>query len=144
MEKLSRILIIDDSPFDRLIAQKVVSIAAIAEKCTVVDSALAALDYLKQHARCDENFPDVIFVDICMPAMDGFAFLDEFERLSAGFPKQCPIYILSSSVDPNDIRRSQKSECVSGFILKPFTVEKAHAFLNAHSFRRTPTGEASK
>ena len=127
MSQINRILIIDDSPFDRLIGQKVVFLSGIANFCTVVDSAAAALAYLKEHDGCPDNFPDLIFVDICMPAMDGFDFLKEFEKHA--FQKKCLIYILSSSAAPNDIRRAEKCALVSGFIIKPMTVDKAKMFL---------------
>lgn len=128
-------MIIDDSPFDRLIAEKVVTLSGIADTCTVFNSAVDALKYLKIYANCPVHFPDVIFVDISMPAMDGFEFVSEFEKISGSGSAECSVYILSSSADPNDIRKSEKSAVINGFIIKPLTVEKAKSFLTAYMFK---------
>jgi len=65
--------------------------------------------------------PDVIFLDIDMPLMDGFQFLDEFENLSALTRKKSRIVMLTSSINPQDFNRSKKYNNVKMYLNKPLS-----------------------
>jgi CheY-like chemotaxis protein len=83
------------------------------------DRAYMAIEKLKGHS----DFPEIIFLDLNMPGMDGWDFLDQFNLLEI-CPKMCRIFILSSSISLNDINRSKTYTTVQGFIIKPITIEK--------------------
>jgi CheY-like chemotaxis protein len=71
----------------------------------------------------DDSIPDLILLDINMPIMDGWEFLDEFEKLPDYLLRKCNVTMLTSSVDEDDIEKSRRYKCVAGFVSKPLTVE---------------------
>jgi len=122
------VMVIDDSDTDRYIAEHYLKKNSIAAKVISKASAMQALEYLGQYSDFIQ-LPRVIFLDIRMPVMDGFDFLDEYEKLSKTVHKNCTIYMLSSSVDPSDHDRIKNNPFVKGFISKPLNKEKLQKIL---------------
>ena len=81
-------------------------------------------------ATSPDQFPDFIFLDINMPIMDGWEFLDEFEKLPLAILKNCSVYLLTSSIDENDIEKSKEHKTVKEFISKPLTVNKVNMLMS--------------
>lgn len=119
-----KVMVIDDSHFDRLIARKVIQLSRFAEEVITIDSALGGIYYLNSNMDSPEEIPEIIFLDIRMPTVDGFGFLKEFENSPKLLHEKCKIYMLSSSLDPEDIKRANKCKYVHGFISKPLSKEK--------------------
>ena len=111
-----RFLLIDDNPIDLLVAEKALSNLlpqAVVEKIRSAPEALAWLEINQS------DLPDLIFLDIRMPVMDGFRFL---EIVAEKYPALCRdrrIVMLSSSIDPGDIARSRSNPAVRDFLEKP-------------------------
>lgn len=80
-----------------------------------------ALDHLIANQHNPDALPDVILLDLNMPFMDGWQFLDRFEKINDLLQKQLVIYILSSSIDERDIQRSKEHPCVKDFFSKPLS-----------------------
>lgn len=123
----NKIMVIDDSHFDRLIARKVIEVSQLAENIILAASVLEAISYLESVEKT--GFPEIILLDISMPELDGFDFLQRFDKMPENNKMGCKIVMLSSSIDPNDINRAKKCKYVHGFISKPLTVEKLKCYL---------------
>ena len=120
------VMLIDDNEIDNLINQKMIEAASVAENIYTHTGAKSAIEFLKNMEKLDvanQVLPDVIFLDIDMPLMDGFQFLDEFEKLSNAAKKKCRIVMLTSSINPQDFNRSKKYENVKLYLNKPLSHE---------------------
>ena len=124
--KFKTVMLIDDNEIDNLINQKMIEAAAIADNIYTHTGAKSAIEFLKNMEKldvADNVLPDVIFLDIDMPLMDGFQFLDEFEKLTNVAKGKCKIVMLTSSINPQDFNRSKKYENVKQYINKPLSHE---------------------
>ncbi|MEP7169145.1 MAG: response regulator [Bacteroidota bacterium] len=115
--KYSKVLLIDDNTLDNFVNKKLLEINNFAGKIEAHESAQAALDFLKKEKP--ENLPDIILLDIMMPGMDGFQFLDAFESLDETIHKKCKIIMLSTSDSFKDLNRANKNRFVYKFLNKP-------------------------
>ena len=119
--KYKNVLLIDDNHIDNLINRKILDNACYAETITVIDSPKNAFDFVRESLATGRNIPEVIFLDLRMPVMNGFEFLKSLTELPNLNPELFKIFVLSSSLDPNDIKRIKEDHLVSKFIGKPLT-----------------------
>ena len=122
-KKLNCILLIDDDEDDNFLHQRVIEKAKVAEKVVAVESGFEALDYLTQKQRGQYPNPDLIFLDINMPKMSGWEFLDAYDKLELEQKGKIIVVMLTTSVIPYDIKRAQKKSEVFDFKNKPLTQE---------------------
>jgi CheY-like chemotaxis protein len=120
----NKAMIIDDSNTDRYIAEHYLRKCFIAAHVIAHASAIDALEYLKEFADRLNELPQIIFLDIRMPLMDGFEFLAEYEKLSPSTHQHCTVVMMSSSIDPGDHQRIKENPFVKKFINKPLNREK--------------------
>lgn len=121
------VVLVDDEEIDNLINQKMMAKTNFAKTVRAFSSATDALKYLEQfqgegqHPNGDP-IPDLIFLDINMPVMDGFQFLKLYKELSPKLREHAKVVMLSSSVNPEDKQRADQDEDVKTFITKPISV----------------------
>jgi response regulator RpfG family c-di-GMP phosphodiesterase len=113
------IMIIDDSGMDMYMTNQIIQKNEFAKEVVMFSDAYNAIAYLRSTAAK----PSIIFCDIQMPLMSGFAFLKAYETLSEEVKEQCRIYVFSSCYDDDDLNRVNNDRNVAGFIAKPLTVE---------------------
>jgi CheY-like chemotaxis protein len=125
-KRYKTVMLIDDNEIDNLINQKMIEAAAISENIYTHTGAKSAIEFLKNMEKMDiaeKVLPDIIFLDIDMPLMDGFQFLDEFEKLTPMAKSKCKIVMLTSSINPQDFNRSKKYPNVKLYLNKPLSHE---------------------
>ena len=128
--KYYSVMLIDDNEIDNLINQKMIESAAICQHILVHTGARSAIEFLRNVEKLSgaitdakKLIPNIILLDIDMPLMDGFQFLEEFDKLSDVVKQDLRIVMLTSSMNPNDLSRAKKSKFVSKYLNKPLTID---------------------
>lgn len=122
MKKIDLLCIVDDDPISVFTTKHALSLGEFCQSIIVFRDGKEAFDKLKAIVVAGERLPEVILLDLNMPVWDGWQFLDEFIQIP--IPKKVLIYIISSSNNPEDLRKAENYKQVSNFIIKPVTVEK--------------------
>ena len=119
-----KVLVIDDNEIDRYVAKLVMENYDFAEKVICLETPMEALELLKEHEANPDELPDLIFLDINMPIMSGFDFLNEYQNLSETIQKHCIIMMLTTSLNDDDRERAKENKFVYSFLNKPLDKEK--------------------
>jgi CheY-like chemotaxis protein len=119
-KKINHIMIIDDDELSNYVTRKTLECYNIVNKTTVFDSPVEALNFLKN----SNTQPDIILLDIKMPVMNGFQFIEEFKKLDSS----SVIYILSSSVYSKDKDKAKESGIK--YMSKPLKANTFQKFLD--------------
>ena len=127
-KKLTCVLFIDDDEPTNFLNKMITEEAMCAEHVQVVQSGQEALNYLSGsgHFKYGNGIypkPELIFLDINMPAMDGWEFLDRYQELPEIQKENTVMVMLTTSLNPDDEKTAQKYPCIAGFEHKPFTME---------------------
>jgi CheY-like chemotaxis protein len=122
-DNVDHVMLVDDNDTDNFIHKRVIELTGFAKNIIVKNSGKTALEYLESNKNNLENLPDIIFLDINMPIVDGFVFLFEYENFPDQLKQKCKVVILSSSDSKRDIDRIVDNEYVINFITKPLSEE---------------------
>lgn len=124
MAPIRNIMLIDDDNIFNFLNEEIIKMESFAVNVHSRVSAIKALEDLKRLCDCGgSEFPNMIFLDINMPRMDGWEFLEEYEKLPMGMLHKCKVFMLTSSIDPRDIEKSKKFKTVKDFFSKPLSPE---------------------
>ena len=118
------IALVDDDKIFQLTASKTIKATSITDQILQFENGEEALQFLKHNLGDPNKLPDYIFLDINMPYLDGWMFLEDYTALKAKLPKPIDIYMVSSSIDPRDINRAKNHIHVRDYVIKPVTREK--------------------
>lgn len=127
-KKYKTVMLVDDNEIDNLINQKMIEAYSFSEKILTHTGAKSALEYLKSIEimagdEVEKFLPEIIFLDIDMPLMDGFQFLEEYAILSKRTKDYIRIIMLTSSINPQDLSKSRKNDYIAQFFNKPLSVD---------------------
>lgn len=118
---MSIVFIIDDDSIHHRIAQIIIEKYNLFDKYVSYTDPAKAIVALKENSKNPQSLPDVILLDLNMPTISGWDFLDLYEKIRPEIEKDIRIFIVTSSVDENDKIRSKTYFSVKGFIIKPIS-----------------------
>ncbi|MEY2901378.1 MAG: hypothetical protein RLY89_484 [Bacteroidota bacterium] len=123
---IKKLLLVEDDPITQMLERIILSNAGFCSETVSLDNGLVAIDWLEKSINQEKqqiDLPELIFLDLNMPLMDGWGFLKLFkEKYLQDFPL-IKVIILSSTVNPLDWEKSKEHEVVIGFEKKPLSVE---------------------
>lgn len=122
---LHKILCVDDDPITLMLYKMVIAKASFTEEIITAKNGQEALDYYNNlRAVGESQSPELIFLDLNMPVMGGWEFLDNFTKSEyQEFNTKTKVIVLSSTIDPTDIEKSKTYSIVIDFLSKPITKE---------------------
>ncbi len=126
MAKFSEVLLVEDDPITIMVCDRIIKMNKFADKVISCENGRIALDHLLPLKESD-SLPLIIFLDINMPVMNGWDFLEEFDYIKNDFKTIPRIFLLSSTVDPEDYKRAKQYSMVQDFISKPLNKEALEA-----------------
>ena len=124
MKAIKSIGLVDDDEVYVFLTKKVIEITNLIDLIIVFKNGLQALNYLKENFDKPDSLPEIILLDLSMPVMDGWQFLEEWVKLKPKIGKKITIYLSTSSISPVDILRAKEIAEVTDIIFKPITIEK--------------------
>ncbi|APY00615.1 response regulator [Lacinutrix venerupis] len=119
MDNTLNICIVDDDEIYKFTVVKILESIDFNKKIEVFSDGEEAFSFLLDNIDDSEQLPDIILLDINMPVMDGFQFMEEYIKIKPRVGKKITIYMVSSSVDLNDIEKAKGISEISDYIIKP-------------------------
>lgn len=122
MEFKSSFLLIEDNLIDQLVIKQLLKKVLSVDQVFIANNGKEGLQWLMTNSKLHK--PLIILLDIQMPVMNGFEFLKEYNNLDNDLKKDIQIYVLSSTLDPDEIREIKKNKEVLKLLSKPFPIEE--------------------
>lgn len=124
MNRIKTLSLVDDDEVFVFLTTKAIEQTNLVDLIKVFGNGLDALNFLKENKDNVDALPEIILLDLSMPIMNGWQFLEEYTKLNPTIGKKITIYICSSSISPDDIARAKIISEVSDYIIKPITKDK--------------------
>lgn len=116
--------IIDDDEIYLFSVKKVIEVNQLSDTVLEFRNGQDALDFFLESAGRKQELPDVILLDINMPVMNGWEFIEAFRKIKPTLPKEIMLYVVSSSVDRQDVEKAKSFTSVNDYLMKPLTVSQ--------------------
>lgn len=128
--KKKEIWIVDDDNIFQIIVRKIIGKMELFSSFSSYKNGKDAIDALKKAAENNENIPDIILLDINMPVMDGWEFMDEIVSYKSKLNQKIAIYIVSSSIAVQDKDKAKTYAEILGFLSKPITMDALYEIVS--------------
>jgi two-component system, chemotaxis family, chemotaxis protein CheY len=128
-DKSIRIAVVDDDETFQFITLKAIRSVTTTNQVLQFLSGLDAIKFLAENAHEPESLPDVMLLDINMPVLDGWMFMDEFSTIKEKLNKPINIFMVSSSIDASDIARAKQNKNIADYLMKPISLDKFRELL---------------
>ena len=132
IKKIPLMGIIDDDTIYQFILTSIINKNKLAENILSFSDGEKAIQYFMDNKTNSEKIPDILFLDVNMPIMDGWMFIEEYARIKKEIIKKTAIFMLSSSVNPIDIERAGEISEISDYIIKPIKLEEVKRIFDNH------------
>lgn len=130
--KRRKVLLIDDNNIDLKVNSKIITLSGLFDDIVRCQSAEEGLSYLSNHIDKVDELPDFILLDIQMPEMDGFDFLEVYKKFPKEVKEKCVIAILSSTLDFGDIKKAEANPYVIKLLKKPLYPKELEELLKKY------------
>ena len=124
MNRIKTLTLVDDDDVFVFLTTKAIEQTKLVDLIKVFENGLDALNFLKENKNNVDALPEIILLDLSMPIMNGWQFLEEYTKVNPTIGKKITIYICSSSISPDDVKRAKTISEVSDYIIKPITKDK--------------------
>jgi CheY-like chemotaxis protein len=128
MKKINLACIIEDEPMHLYITKKLLDLTGMVESLLIFNNGKEAYDKLKAIFKASEKLPELILLDLNMPIWDGWQFLDEFTKIP--IQTKVIIYILTSSNNPDDLKRAESYNLSKNYLVKPISLDELKIVLS--------------
>ncbi|MBP2831313.1 response regulator [Aquimarina sp. U1-2] len=130
-QNIESVCIIDDDSMYISLLSKIIKLKQLSETIIVFNNGREAMNFFQESITTSSipGVPQVIFLDLNMPIMDGWEFLNEFSKIKHQFDEKINLYVVSSSIDERDIKRVKSIAWVSNYLVKPITIDNLERLL---------------
>lgn len=133
LNKTGKVLLIDDNDIDLKINSKVIKLSDFFDEIILCQSGEEGIEYINKNLDNPDLLPDFILLDIQMPEMDGFEFLEIYKHFPKAFLERCRLAILSSTLDFGDIKKAEANPLVIKLLKKPLYPNELKELLSRSS-----------
>jgi len=126
-------MLVDDNMDDNFIHKRVINKERPDITVVVMQTAIDALEHLKNKSAHEHKHPDLIFLDINMPGMNGWEFIEEYKKLDDELRSKVIIIMLTTSENPDDIRKAKELGIPVGFRTKPLTTSMFREIMSTYT-----------
>lgn len=133
MNRVKNVLLVDDNDADNYVHKRVIEESGCSARIVVKENGKLAIEYIENELDGSDESPWIVFLDLNMPVMDGWQFLDRFAALPNPARSEIRVVILSASGNPDDKNRADRMPEVSSFVPKPLTANELVAILKSNT-----------
>ena len=132
MKKIELACIIDDDKIYINLIKKIIEAKRLCDNLLIFNNGKESIEYFEALLSnlSKDKIPDVIFLDLNMPVLDGWGFIERFTKIENKFKKVITLYIVSSSINPEDLQRAKKLSSVQDYLVKPVKIDELVTIFN--------------
>ena len=131
INKIKTVAVIDDDDIYQYTVKKTIKSTQLVNNIVTFSDGLEAVDFFIANLERPNELPDLVFLDLDMPILDGWQFLEEYTSFKNKIKKDIAIYVTSSSQNPDDLIQAKNISEVSDYIVKPLTFERFKEIMRA-------------